>query len=152
MEIKAVDPEFVRVWSRVKGAPPREEAPEELPGEFIAGKLRAELERRRVYLSLGLSLPARESLLRANQLRTAWFFCSGESLWPSQLGAMPRYAGRREAIRQLYRSEALSEQDYLSARDGCGSEMLREVFARCAQGCRAARQALWDSIERSPGR
>ena len=146
MEIKATDPEFVRVWERVKKPAP---APEEVQAqddweEFLTGKIRAELERRRLYLALGLAAPARESYLRAKTLSAAWFFRSGQRFRPSGLGARTVYPTRDEAIRQLYHSEALSERDYLAAREGCGDELLEEVFAQCAEGCRRAKKSLWD--------
>lgn len=151
MEIKAVDPEFVRVWSRVKSqapAPEAEQAQEDWES-FLTGKIRAELERRRVYMALGLNEAARESLLRAKKLRAAWFFRSGQTYWPTQLGQRTKYPNRGEAIRQLYHGEELSERDYLTAREGCGNEMLSDVFAQCAQGCRKARQTLWEVIEKT---
>ena len=148
MEIKATDPEFVRVWERVKKPAP---APEEVQAqdnweEFLTGKIRAELERRRVYLALGLAVPARESALRAKILAAAWFFHSGQHYQPSRLGPRASYPTRDEAIRQLYHSEELSERDYLAAREGCGNELLEEVFAQCAQGCRRAKKALWETV------
>lgn len=153
MEIKAVDPEFVRVWSRVKAGPPQQEPSQpEAPEEFILGKLRSELERRRCYLALGLAAPARQSLLRARKLRAAWFICSGNQFWPRDLGERAQYPSRSEGLRQLYLAEALSEQDYLAARETVSNEMLREVFAQCAQICRKARQELWQEIEHFPGR
>lgn len=152
MEIKAVDPEFVRVWSRVKGeAPePREEGAREGQSDFFTGKIRAELERRRVYLALGLDGCARLSLARANRLRTAWFFCSGQRFWPTRLGPRQAYPSRGDAIRSLYHSEELSQRDYLTAREGCGSEMLRDMLTQCAQECRKSQLELWKAIEIGP--
>lgn len=153
MEIKAVDPEFVRVWSRVKGGRPQQEQPRQDDAEeFILGKLRSELERRRCYLALGLTASAQKSLLRARKLRTAWFICSGEQVWPRDLGAREPFPSRSEGLRQLYLAEELSEQDYLAAREGSSGEMLREVFAQCAQLCRKTRQELWQEMEHVPGR
>ena len=154
MEIQPVDPEFVRVWSRVKSAPaaaPAEEkalVPEDSWGEFLTGKIRSELQRARDYRALGLEAAARESMARAKKLSAAWFFRSGERYLPLNWGRANRYPGPGAAIRQLYQGEQLSEQDYLRAKEACGDEALGQVFDFCARGCQKARQALWDVVER----
>lgn len=154
MEIQPVDPEFVRVWSRVKSAPaaaPAEEkvlVPEDSWGEFLTGKIRSELQRARDYRALGLARPEQESMARAKKLSAAWFFRSGERYLPLRWGKANRYPGPGAAIRQLYQGEQLSEQDYLRAKEACGDEALGQVFDFCARGCQKARQALWDVVER----
>ena len=149
MEIQPTDPEFVRVWNRVKGengAP----APAQASGEweeFLTGKIRAELQRRRDYLALGLSAPARDSLARAKKLSAAWFFRSGTRYLPLTGGHPNRYPNRPEAIRQLYQGERLSEQDYLRAKETCSEEELQLVFDACADACRATCRTLWKIVE-----
>lgn len=154
LEIQPVDPEFVRVWSRVKApvAPVKAEeqkSPQRQEGweEFLTGKIRAELQRARDYRSLGLEAAARESMARAKKLSAAWFFRSGERYLPLNWGRANRYPGPGAAIRQLYLGEQLSEQDYLRARDTCGDDTLRQVFNFCARGCQKVRQALWNAVE-----
>ena len=151
MEIRPIDPEFVRVWSRVKGdAPASAPTPEPEPEDwedFLTGKLRAELERQRLYRMLGLEHAARESLSRAKKLSTAWFFRSGQRCWPQTLGRTEKYPSRAEAIRQLYHAEELSERDYLAAKERCVNATLCDVFFHCAKTCRDTRQRLWNAIE-----
>lgn len=154
LEIQPVDPEFVRVWSRVKSAPApagdtaKQPEGQEGWGEFLTGKIRSELQRARDYRSLGLAVPERESLKRAKKLSAAWFFRSGERYLPLGWGRANRYPGPGAAIRQLYQGEQLSEQDYLQAKEACGDETLQQVFDFCARGCQEARRALWDAVER----
>lgn len=154
VEIQPIDPEFVRVWSRVKG---KASAPEPVPvpaqadgewGEFLTGKIRAELQRWRDYCSLGLAGPARDSRERAKKLSAAWFFRSGKWYFPLGGGQPNRYSGRLEGIRQLYHGERLSEQDYRKAQDACGGEELGQVFQDCEHSCRSTRQKLWALVER----
>lgn len=154
LEIQPVDPEFVRVWNRVKpspspaGAQPEVPAREDSWGEFLTGKIRSELQRARDYRALGLVRPERESMARAKKLSAAWFFRSGERYLPLGWGKANRYPGPGAAIRQLYQGEQLSEQDYLRAGAACEDDTLRQVFDFCARGCQKARQALWDVVER----
>lgn len=154
LEIQPVDPEFVRVWRRVKSTPAPTGAEQTSPareegwGEFLTGKIRSELQRARDYRALGLEAAARESMARAKKLSAAWFFRSGERYLPLNWGRANRYPGPGAAIRQLYQGEQLSEQDYLRAKETCGDDTLGQVFDFCARGCQKARQALWDRVER----
>lgn len=157
MEIQPVDPEFVRVWSRVKSAPAAgASAPESPPnqpgaewGEFLTGKIRCELQRGRDYRLLGLAAPARGSAERAKKLAAAWFFCSGERFSLHPQGKPGRYPNLGEAIRQLYQGEGHSEEDYWRAAQLCREAELQQVFTACAQLCQATRQALWETVERT---
>ena len=147
MEIQGTDPQFLAVWDRVQAVEQRK--PEDWQ-ELLTQKIRAELARRRRYLALGLTGCADGCFYRANALRTACFFFFGHRHWPS----LPQNASEKTpcytAIRSLFREEVLEEQDYLQLRDACPSELLRVLFAQCAQSCRKSRLALWRSIEQTP--
>lgn len=154
MEIKPIDPEFVRVWSRVKGEP---SAPGPVPapqqdsgewGEFLTGKIRAELHRWQDYCALGLAGPAQDSRSRVKKLSAAWFFRSGERYLPRVSGLPTRYPNRLEGVRRLYQSEQLSEQDYRQAGEACGDDELRPVFEACARSCQETRRRLWQLAEK----
>lgn len=152
MEIQPVDPEFVRVWSRVKApAPGGEEAAAGRAGaewgEFLTGKLRAELQRGRDYRLLGLAGPAGDSGARARKLAAAWFFLSGERCPLRPQGAPGRYPGFGEALRALCAGEEQSESDYRAAAGRCQNEALEQVFAFCAQSCQETRRRLWAAAE-----
>lgn len=155
MEIQPVDPEFVRVWSRVRSNPAQSGAAGTAPGaeedswgEFLTGKIRAEVQRAREYRMLGLPAPLRESVGRAKKLSAAWFFRSGERYLPRPQGRPNRYPSPALAVRQLYQEEQRSEEDYRKAAEACGDEALRQVFTFCAHSCQDTRRALWEAVER----
>lgn len=145
MEIKAVDPDFVRVWSRVAPSPQTPETPPPDLAAFVAGKLRAELERGRNYRRLGLAVPGRLAARRIELLRRGLFFLTGEQALPD-LGEPSPITDRAALLRALYRAEELSERDYRQWAAKAEDPILVRVFHTCADACAQTRQLLWQSL------
>ena len=156
MEIQPVDPEFVRVWSRVKSAPAA--APPILnPSEPARGGVGGVSHRQDP-----LRTPARTGLpaagvgsprpgeRRAGQKagrRLVFLLRERFPLHPQ--GKPGRYPNLGEAIRQLYQGEGYSEEDYRRAAQLCRGGGTAAGVHRLCPACQATRQALWETVERT---
>jgi hypothetical protein len=155
MEIQSADPDFVRVWSRVKAPSPslpkQEDAgqPDETWADFFAGALAAQLQRQAAYRALGLAAPAQECLYRARKLAAARFFLTGERKAPLPRIVSPPLHDRAAALRQLAQAERSSEQDLRQAQQHCPDPQLALVLEDCAQSCRRAQKLLWERVEQT---
>lgn len=137
MDITPIDPEFVRVWRRVRG----EDAP-----DVLADALAGEVQRRRDYLRLNFQSEAADCLARCRTLRALGFVHGGA--WPPLPRCPARtYESRPDAVRALWREETDCAGQYRQWADQTGAPEQQLAFARCARSCERTANRLWRRLE-----
>ena len=137
MDITPIDPEFVRVWRRVKG---------EDAQDTLADALAQEVQRRRDYLRLNFQPEAADCLARCRTLRALGFVRSGA--WP----LLPRcparaYESRPAAVRALWHEETDRAGQYRQWAEQADAPEQKLAFARCARSCERTAERLWGRLE-----
>ena len=165
MDIRSSDPEFVRIWSRVKaagaGADPAAAADAPPPenagagdGPFLTAAIRGELARWRSCQRLcqwgdAAAAPlGRDALRRARQLSAVWLLISGERYLPLGEAAPLPFRRREEGWRALFRSERQAASEYRAQAEKTGDPLLKKRYLDLARASDGAAETVLRRLER----
>ena len=164
MDIRSSDPEFVRIWSRVKAAEAPTDpasAPDVPPlgdasageGPFLTAAIRGELARWRSCQRLcqwgdAAAAPlGRGALSRAKQLSAAWLLISGERYLPLGDTAPLPFRRREEGWRALFRGAQRAGFDYRAQAEKTGDPLLKTRYLALAQASESDAEAVLRRLE-----
>ena len=164
MDIRLSDPEFVRIWSRVKAADAgRADAPDAPSpplgdasageGPFLTAAIRGELARWRSCQRLcrwgdAAAAPlGRDALSRAKQLSAVWLLISGERYLPLDEAASLPFRRREEGWRALFHSARQAGAEYRAQAEKTGDPLLKKRYLELARAADAAAETVLRRLE-----